>query len=80
MDIIYRLIHAPLCCRAFTMEDEDGIYNVYVNDDLDPDAQDRAIQHELEHIRRGHLESDRPVADLEEEVKCPPVWQITDGL
>ena len=65
MEIIFRTINAPLCCRAFTLIDKDGIYNVYVNEDLNFEAQERAIRHELEHIRQGHLESELPVEILE---------------
>ena len=68
-EIIYRIIDAPLSFHAFTIPDEDGVYNVYVNSNLCPEARERAIRHELEHIRRGHLEDERPVAELEKEVE-----------
>lgn len=67
-EVIFRTVDAPLCCKAFTVLDPDGTYNVYVNANLCPEARERAIRHELEHIERGHLESERPVNELEAEV------------
>ena len=39
-------IHAMVRC------DEDGVYNIYVNENLSPEARDEAVSHELAHIER----------------------------
>lgn len=37
------------------MEDEDGGYNIYINQDLPREQQIAALVHELKHIRKKHF-------------------------
>lgn len=57
---IIRPIPLPATVRAFTKQDADGIYNIYVNDILSDEARERALQHEYDHIARGDLDSYLP--------------------
>lgn len=57
-EIFYRLVDLPLSVRGFTLQDQDGDYNVYVNQNLCPAAMERTIQHELEHIKSGDLSAE----------------------
>ena len=40
---------------------------ILINEDLSDDAKLAAFAHELRHLRRGDLYSDRPVAEIENE-------------
>ena len=53
--IFVRLIPLPNAVRAVTIPNDDGTFDIYVNKNLPDELQDRALTHELEHIRR-----DRP--------------------
>lgn len=63
----------PLSVRGVTMPNPDGTYSIYVNADLPPQAQQAALEHELCHVRRGHLDDLAPVAVNELEANGKPV-------
>ena len=56
-----REIHMPASCRGFVLEDSNGDYNIYINQDLSPEAKLRTLRHEQTHIRMGG--SKRPLVD-----------------
>lgn len=64
-NIIVRLIALPCSVRGFTLADEDGNYNVYLNDRLSREMQRRVYKHELRHIARGDLFSELSARYLE---------------
>ncbi len=55
--------------NAVTVPDEDGNYNVYINDRLSHEAQEEAYEHELYHIVHGHHYNYTPVATCEKETQ-----------
>lgn len=57
-DIFFRPFLGPLSVRGFVYEDKDGDYTVFINDDLSDEAKARVKEHELEHIKRGDLQSE----------------------
>lgn len=67
--LIVRLIDLPVTVKGFTVMDEDGCFNIYLNARLNDEARVEAYRHELDHIRRGHFYSELPVAIKEMEVK-----------
>lgn len=68
--IIIRLVDLPDSVPAVTVKDGNDDYNMYINARLSADARAKAYWHEIEHIRRGHFYSQRPVADLEREANA----------
>ena len=69
-ETIIRLIDFGNCSAdAITIKDADDNYNIYVNARLAASQQQDALQHELEHIRRGHFWDERPVRELEKEIE-----------
>ena len=64
-DIFTRLVPLPFSVRGVTMPDENGDYNIYINALLGEPAQKRAYEHELQHIRLGHFDSDTERAQAE---------------
>ena len=69
--IRYRLIQAPGALHALSRMDENGDYDVYVNEALNEDARERAIEHELRHIRNGSLSRRDLTANELEELDSP---------
>ena len=61
-DYIVRTIPLPSKIRAFTALDSDGLYNVYLNDNLSPEGRRMALRHEFAHIRLNHFYLDLPLA------------------
>ena len=64
-DIVIRLIKLPGSIKGYTSPSVDGIYNVYINQNLPFEMQHQVIRHEIDHIRRRDFESDRNVVELE---------------
>lgn len=69
-DVFIRYIDLPTTVNAVTVPDEDGNYNVYINDRLSYEAQQEAYEHELYHIEHGHIYNYEPVTDCEAETKA----------
>lgn len=40
--------------------------NIYINDQLSPDARRRAYDHEMRHLENDDFYNDRPIDDVEE--------------
>lgn len=59
--IFARLVPLPLAVRAVTLPNDDGTFDIYINANLPQELQDRALQHELNHIRKDHFYNDDPV-------------------
>lgn len=67
-DVIVRVVEMDPRVKGFLKESSDGVYNIYINSCLCPEAQRDTYRHELEHIKKNHLSSSRWVMDLEAEV------------
>lgn len=52
-DVIVRIMELPVNVRAFTVTDEQGDYNVYLNCALSFEQQQKSLQHERRHITNG---------------------------
>lgn len=68
-DVIVRLVELDPRIKGFIRPDSNGDYNIYINACLCPEARQTALEHELEHIQLRHVYSERPVKELEDEVK-----------
>lgn len=68
-NIIVRLADLDPRVRGFVRPDSNGDYNIYINCNLCIEMQKQTLRHELEHIRRNHIYSDRLVKQLEAEVE-----------
>ena len=56
--------------EGVTIKDSNDDYNVYINSRLSADKQKAALEHELEHIRRGHFWDEiRTVKELEKDLE-----------
>ena len=51
-DIIVRHVDMPTAVRGMTTLDEDGNYNVYINDRLSHDMRVETFKHEMMHVER----------------------------
>lgn len=65
--IFVRMITLPETVPAVVLPNDDGTFDIYINAILPDEVQNKALEHELEHIRRDHLYNDDPVGLNEEE-------------
>lgn len=68
--IFVRLIRFPsTAVRAVTLPNDDGTFDIYINERLPEELQREALEHELKHIRKDHFYNDDPVWVNEKEAK-----------
>lgn len=67
--VIIRKIDLPTDVPGITVLDDNGDYNIYLNDRLSCDAQANAFRHEVEHIRQGHFYTYEDIGVLEEQAE-----------
>ena len=60
-NIFVRCVRLPEAVRAVVLPNDDGTFDIYINSILPEEVQQRALAHELEHIRRDHFYNDDPV-------------------
>lgn len=71
-DIFVRLVETlPSTVQGFTIADEDGNYNVYLNAKLSREQQQEVYQHEVEHIHGDDFahDADDSVAQIEQDCR-----------
>lgn len=66
-EIFVRLVDFPVDIRGMIKEDSNGDYNIYINARYTDEEQLKTWLHEAAHARLGHLHSDRPIDEIEEE-------------
>lgn len=66
-DVFIRKIPLPVPVEGVVLPNPDMSCDIYVNSRLCPEKQEKAVNHELEHIRRDHLYDIRPVWIVEGE-------------
>lgn len=64
-NIIIRKIPLPTGVRAFTLPDEQGDYNIYINESLSADQQYKSLSHEIRHISNGDFFSEDSAVEIE---------------
>ena len=78
-----RLVTLPDGVRGTVLPNEDGDYDVYLNDRYPPEQRQKTLEHELRHIRLAHFSDDRPLSELEEEAdgrETIPCFDSLDSL
>lgn len=64
-EVIIRLANIPV--PGVTVLDENGDYNVYINDRLTYEERRKVADHEMNHIKNEHFYDTRSVDELEKE-------------
>ncbi len=68
-EVFVRFIALPAAVRAFTMPDEEGDYNIYINTTLSDEQKKLSFLHEQRHIARDDFYKDMPVRMIEAALK-----------
>ena len=64
-DCIIRLLDMPCSVKAMTALDEDGYFNIYLNSKLSREEQQKAVMHELVHIRKDDFRNALDIREAE---------------
>jgi len=54
-DFVIHLLPLPTKVRALTIPDENGDYTIIVNSNLNDELKQKALAHEINHIRLNHF-------------------------
>lgn len=65
LDYCVRFIDLPLTTKGVTVEDANGFFNIYINENLSVEQQQAALEHEMAHIRRGDFDNKKSLWDAE---------------
>jgi Zn-dependent peptidase ImmA (M78 family) len=68
-EVFVRFVTLPTAVRAFTMPDEEGDYNIYINTALSDEQKRASLIHEQSHIARDDFYKDMPVRMIEAALK-----------
>lgn len=68
-NVFIRKIPLPLGVRAFTLPDEQGDFNIYINNKLSDEQQYISLKHEIQHILNGDCYKDMPACEIERRMK-----------
>ena len=66
-DVFVKTISLPTTVRGFVRKNSDLTYTIVLNDKLNYEMQRRCYNHEMYHIERGDLDSERSVDEVENE-------------
>lgn len=64
-DVCVRMVALPFSVRAVTIPNDDNTFDIYINAGLPMELQNKALEHELMHIRKDHFYDDCPVGQNE---------------
>ncbi len=63
--LLIREIKMPTTFRAFTLPDANGDFNIYINEALSDEAKQKALNHEMLHIKRNDFQKNIPARLIE---------------
>lgn len=64
-DYTVRMINLPGDIHGAVRLSDDGFANIYINDQLSPDAKRKAFDHEVKHIENNDFYNDKDIRDIE---------------
>ena len=65
MDYCVRFIDLPLTTKGMTVEDSNGFFNIYINENLSAEHQQKALEHEMMHINSGDFDNKKSLHEAE---------------
>lgn len=60
-----RMINLPGDIHGAVRLSEDGFANIYINDQLAPEAKRKAFEHEVKHIDNNDFYNGKPIQEIE---------------
>ncbi len=66
-DINVRFLSLPSTVEGVTIPNNDGTFDIYINDTFTIEKQKAILRHELEHLRLDHFYLELPIGIIESE-------------
>lgn len=73
-DVYIRYIPLPHAVEGVTLPNDDDTSDIYINSNICPELQEKALRHEIEHIKKDHLYDYNPVVINEKEADTISTW------
>ena len=64
-EFVVRLVNLPGDIGGAVRLSDDGFANIYINDQLSPNARRKAFAHEMRHIENNDFYNDKPIQEIE---------------
>jgi hypothetical protein len=77
---IVRFMNMPSFCGGFTTVDENGDYNIYINQNLCPKKIEEVIKHEIRHITNNDFYEYKDITLAEKKANEPTDINLEDAL
>ena len=70
VDYFVRLIEFPnQAAGGVSVSNGDGTFSIYINTRCSPERQQKALQHELQHLIKNHFFRDGEIEEIEKEAR-----------
>lgn len=60
-----RLVKLPPAVKGLVLRDAEDFNNIYINENLDPEQQKKALLHELNHIEQQDFDNSLTIPEIE---------------
>lgn len=64
-EFVVRLVNLPGDIGGAVRLSDDGFANIYINDQMSPNARRKAFDHEMRHIENNDFYNDKPIQEIE---------------
>lgn len=64
IDVFIHRVTMPRKLKGFLIEDN-GVFCIYVNNGISTEEQKKAIEHEINHLRKDDFNTDEDIEDIE---------------
>lgn len=64
-EYIVRMVDFPGDIKGVTRLSPDGFANIYINDQLSPEARRKAFDHEANHVDNNDFYNEKPITEIE---------------
>lgn len=64
-DYFVRIVKFPVPVGGLVSPNEDGTFNIYINDDFPPDRRMESYEHEISHIENDDFYNGKNIGEVE---------------
>ena len=69
IDYYVRPVALPRSVEGVSIPNDDGTFDIYINSLLPDELRERALEHELRHLKAEHFYLDMPIARMERQAE-----------
>jgi len=69
IDYYVRPVPLPRRVEGVSIPNDDGSFDIYINSNLPPQQREKALEHELRHLKAEHFYLDMPIERMERQAE-----------